>query len=60
LHQLPIYCEATKGQTFPAADHISRRGINLPTSSHVTEAHVDRICEILVNALEPASVASRA
>jgi perosamine synthetase len=57
IHQLPIYQEETRGQAFPAADHISRRGINLPTSSHVTEAHVDQICEILVNALEPASVA---
>jgi dTDP-4-amino-4,6-dideoxygalactose transaminase len=57
LHELPIYREATKGQAFPAADHIARRGINLPTSAHVTRADVQRICEILVNALEPAAVA---
>jgi perosamine synthetase len=57
LHQLPIYQEATRGQTFPAADHISKRGINLPTSSHVKESDVERICDILVSAIqrEPAT-----
>ncbi len=60
LHQLPIYSEETKGQAFPAADHIARRGINLPTSSHVTREDVEKICEIVVASLEPSAVASRA
>jgi perosamine synthetase len=57
LHQLPIYQEATAGQSFPAADHIAGRGINLPTWSKVTREDVDRICEVLLEALRPTSVA---
>ena len=50
LHQLPIYQDATR-DLFPVADHISARGINLPTWSKVTKADVDEICDIVVDAV---------
>jgi perosamine synthetase len=59
LHQVPIYQEATRGQAFPAADHIARRGINLPTSSQVTRSDVEKICDTLLAAVGSAAVPHR-
>lgn len=51
LHQLPIYQEATAEQTFPVADHIAARGINLPTWAKVTREDVDEICGLVERAI---------
>jgi perosamine synthetase len=54
LHQLPIYQDATRGQRFPAADHIAGRGINLPTWAKVTKDDVAEICDVVVAAIDKA------
>ena len=36
-HELPIYKDCCKGQNFPVASRISRRGMNLPTSADLSE-----------------------
>jgi perosamine synthetase len=55
LHQLPIYQDATRGQRFPAADHIAGRGINLPTWAKVTKEDVAEICDVVVTAIDSKS-----
>src|SRR6185295_12350593 len=40
MHILPPFLHLTKGQTFPVADLVSQRGINMPTSASLTEEDV--------------------
>lgn len=47
MHQLPPHKDAAAGQSFPVADRIARRGINLPTWARMTKADVDRVCGAL-------------
>jgi perosamine synthetase len=54
MHQLPPYRDSASGQSFPVADHIAGRGINLPTWARMTRADVDRVCESLQAALATA------
>jgi perosamine synthetase len=54
MHQLPPYRESASGQSFPVADHIAGRGINLPTWARMTRADVHRVCESLQAALATA------
>jgi perosamine synthetase len=54
MHQLPPYRESASGQSFPVADHIAGRGINLPTWARMTRADVHRVCESLQAALASA------
>jgi perosamine synthetase len=46
LHTLPPYvAEARRrGHAFPVAERLGRTGLNLPTSSLLTEAQLDRVC----------------
>ena len=44
-HVLPIYQGCCAGQDFPVAAHISRQGLNLPTSADLTEEDIAYICE---------------
>lgn len=47
MHQLPPHQDAAAGQSFPVADRIARRGINLPTWARMTRADVERVCAAL-------------
>lgn len=51
MHQLPPYQELTKGQRFPVADRISARGINMPSSTSLTQDDVRYIGECLAESL---------
>ncbi|MEI6788338.1 MAG: DegT/DnrJ/EryC1/StrS family aminotransferase [bacterium] len=37
MHILPMFADLAKGQTFPVADHLSSRGINLPTFANLAD-----------------------
>jgi perosamine synthetase len=50
-HALPPYAEITRGQSFPVADRISQRGINLPSSASLTEDDVRYVSECLAERL---------
>jgi perosamine synthetase len=46
LHELPMYRESTVG-SFPVAERVARRGINLPTWAGLSREDVDYVCESL-------------
>jgi perosamine synthetase len=48
MHQLPPYEYAAKTGTFPVADRLSARGINLPTWAGINREDVEYICESLL------------
>ncbi|HYV97779.1 MAG TPA: DegT/DnrJ/EryC1/StrS family aminotransferase [Gemmatimonadaceae bacterium] len=57
MHELPPFAGLAQGQTFPHAEHVSRHGINLPTSASLTRDEVKRVCESLLERLAPVSTA---
>jgi perosamine synthetase len=54
VHALPPYHDLVRGQSFPVADRIASRGINLPTFASLDRADVDYVCECLSECLTPA------
>jgi perosamine synthetase len=54
MHSLPPYRDSVHGQTFPVAERISSRGINLPTFASLNRTDVDYVCECLSECLTPA------
>ncbi|GAC41579.1 DegT/DnrJ/EryC1/StrS family aminotransferase [Paenibacillus popilliae] len=46
MHQMPPYYEES---TYPVADRISARGINIPTNGTLTEDEISYICKRLVH-----------
>jgi perosamine synthetase len=59
LHQLPPYQSFSRGDVFPNADRLARRGVSLPTSGRMTREDVTRVCDRLEQALHTSSSASR-
>lgn len=51
MHILPMYQRYTKGQNFPVANQVSKRGLNLPSSSKLTDEDINYICESLISIL---------
>jgi dTDP-4-amino-4,6-dideoxygalactose transaminase len=54
IHLMPHYRERLgfrEGQ-FPIAEDASARLLALPFFGHITEGHVDRVCEALAEALQ--------
>jgi perosamine synthetase len=47
LHTLPIYRDRHRGQAFPVAEDLGRRGINLPSSAALERDEVAYVCERL-------------
>jgi perosamine synthetase len=47
LHTLPPYCDAFRGDSFPAAERIARRGLNLPTWAGLKQNDVGYVCQNL-------------
>lgn len=45
IHIQPIYYELFKGQRYPVAEELCRRGLYLPSGATLTEAEVDYVCE---------------
>jgi perosamine synthetase len=54
VHALPPYRDLARGQSFPLADRISARGINLPTCASMSRSDVDYVSECLSECLAPA------
>ena len=48
MHTLPPYREAAAGRTFPVADDLAARGLNLPSSASLTRDDVEYVCERLL------------
>jgi perosamine synthetase len=57
MHQLPPYEEAGREGRFPVADHLSARGINLPTWAGVTRSDVRLVCQNFLECVTPARTA---
>lgn len=49
MHTLPPYQAIAEGCSFPVADRLASRGINLPTWAGLTEEEVTYICETLIS-----------
>jgi perosamine synthetase len=44
MHLLPPYAHLAAPGSLPVGEDLARRGLNLPTGAHLSEADVDRIC----------------
>lgn len=52
IHLQPIYYELYRGQRYPVAEDLCRRGLYLPSGATLTEAEVDYVCEMVARARE--------
>ena len=50
MHLQPIYYKQFKGQRYPVAEMLCQRGLYLPSSSSLTEAHVRYIVNVIRDA----------
>lgn len=53
MHTLPMYRSLAQGQSFPVAESISARGLNLPSSAHLTNDDVTYVANSLMNLAAP-------
>jgi len=56
MHTLPIYRELAKEKSYPVADRLSARGINLPSSAALREEEIDFVCGELVRLVRTGEV----
>jgi perosamine synthetase len=47
IHMQPIYSENFKNQSFPVANDISKRGINLPSGTGLAADEISYVCECI-------------
>jgi perosamine synthetase len=47
IHVQPIYAKQYRGQSFPVADELSIKGINLPSGNNLTADEVTYVCECI-------------
>lgn len=47
IHQLPPYRDAARGEDFPVAESLARRGVSLPTWAGLSADDVSYVCERL-------------
>ena len=47
IHRQPYYSSRFVGQSFPVADMLSERGMNLPSYSSLTSEQIDYICKVI-------------
>ena len=52
MHILPPYRDSVGNATFPVADRLARRGINLPTWAKLTRHDVQYVCENLLGVVQ--------
>ncbi len=55
MHLQPIYYHAFKGQRFPIAERLCKRGFYLPSASSLTSSEIDYVTEMVRNAHQKAS-----
>jgi perosamine synthetase len=51
IHLLPPYREAARGEEFPVAEWLARRGVSLPTWAGLSPEDLGYICETLCECL---------
>lgn len=54
VHQLPPYRDAARGEEFPVAEGLARRGVSLPTWAGLTPGDLNYVCERLRECLSEA------
>jgi perosamine synthetase len=47
IHVQPIYAKQYQGESFPVADELSRKGINLPSGNNLTSTEIEYVCECI-------------
>jgi perosamine synthetase len=47
IHLQPIYYDHFKGQRYPVAEELCRRGLYLPSGATLTAAEIDYVCEMV-------------
>jgi len=47
IHVQPVYTKQYKEQSFPVADELSRKGINLPSGNNLTADEVTYVCDCI-------------
>jgi perosamine synthetase len=47
IHVQPIYAKQYQGESFPVADELSRKGINLPSGNNLTADEIEHVCECI-------------
>ncbi len=52
VHSLPPYHEAARGEEFPVAESLARRGISLPTWAGLSRADQSYVCERLLECMD--------
>jgi perosamine synthetase len=45
IHQQPIYKHLAKGSSFPVADELSDRGMNLPSGNKLAREEIEYVCD---------------
>ena len=51
MHVLPMYQPELQGESYPIAERLSARGINLPSGPELSVEEIDYVCDRLINAL---------
>jgi perosamine synthetase len=54
IHFQPIYYETFKGQRYPVAEDLCRRGLYLPSGATLTETEIDYVSEMIAKARQEA------
>jgi perosamine synthetase len=52
IHLQPIYYDSFKGQRYPVAEELCRRGLYLPSGATLAAAEIDYICGMVREARE--------
>jgi perosamine synthetase len=47
IHVQPIYAKQYQGESFPVADELSRKGINLPSGNNLTAGEIEYVCQCI-------------
>jgi perosamine synthetase len=47
IHQMPAYAEGQSDSKFPVATELSKKGINLPSSTKLTPADIKYVCDAI-------------
>lgn len=59
MHLLPPYREAARGEEFPVAERLARRGLSLPTWAGLSQVDLEYVCESLRDILSGESDGGR-
>ncbi len=51
MHKLPMYAESTQRRSYPIAEELASRGINLPSYAELKNEEILRICDALIESV---------